>query len=172
MRHENLAADALSHWLDNTGTPFEVSPAALITADPRFAENVDADVQAGISKGGVFETGWVKNSSINRDELDMTRAQVAAHPQLQDYFFAMNGYQYRVYGHEDQGSEAVTVQLFKRYNWGNPAGGHVTNNLMFPQNKGYEVDIPQNTVASLNADDMAEDFNMWGSYSLTWPGSN
>jgi len=55
----------------------------------------------------------------------------------------------------------VTVQVFKRYNFGNPNGGPPRGNIF-----GF---MPQNELASLNADAMAKDFNVWGTttYQVT-----
>lgn len=155
----HLAAGNLDHWLNDTGTPHEMSPGALMTADPTFKKNVMASVAKGTAAGGSFDSGW----SSGKIASDMEHGG-----SLEDYYYALNGYQYRVYGsHGQGGAEKVTVDLFKRYNWGNPAGGDGRNDL---KALGGLVDLPQNQVAQLNADGMAWDYNVWGTYTYTIGG--
>jgi hypothetical protein len=61
-------------------------------------------------------------------------------------------------------TKTITVQIFKRYNWGNAAGGEPRGNV------GPGGLISQNDLAQLNADGMARDYNVWGTYSYTLGG--
>lgn len=119
----------------------------MINIDPAFRRSINSEV-----KRGSFDSGW-RSSSIQRDIGN------AKTPMQSNYYFALNGYQYRVYGSSAGGSERVTVDVFKRYNWGNPVGGAHRGNL------GPGGLISQNGIAQLNADGHAWDFNVWGAYT-------
>ena len=97
----HLASGNLDHWLDNKGTPLEMSPKAMMDAVPLFK----SDVMSKIVKGS-FDSGWDSDSIANAGSRPL------------DYYYALNGYQYRVYGHGAGDTEHVTVDLFKRYNLG------------------------------------------------------
>lgn len=56
------------------------------------------------------------------------------------------------------------MDVLKRYNWGNVAGGKPRGNV------GPRELINQNELAQLHTDGYAQDFNVWGSYSYTVGG--
>jgi hypothetical protein len=60
--------------------------------------------------------------------------------------------------------ESVTVDVFKRYNWGNPAGGPPTSDLSALRGVIY---IRQNDLAALNTNNVAWNYNVWSPYSST-----
>lgn len=103
---------------------------------------------------GSFDSGWKSDSIANAGSRPL------------DYYYALNEYQYRVYGYSSGDAEHVTVDLFKRYNWGNP-GGNPKDNRNDLTALGGLVDIPQNQVAQLNADGKTWDYNVWGAYTFT-----
>ena len=71
-------------------------------------------------------------------------------------------FQYRVKSSSD--NETITVEVFKRYNWGNPVGGKPRDNV------GLFEEVNQNALAQLHTDGFAQDFNVWGSYSYAIGG--
>jgi hypothetical protein len=81
---------------------------------------------------------------------------------------AMNGFQYRVKVansmENGRTNHTITVDVFKRYNWGNVAGGKHRDNV------GPGSPISQNDLAQLHTDGYAQDFNIWGSYTYTMGG--
>lgn len=148
-------ADALLfHWLYGDGSAYQIDPAQMMKDVPSFNDNVQAQVAQGVAKDGTFDSGWLSDSVANHQPMNTTGEH--------DWFYAMNGYQYRVVGTPVTVGGApymkVTTYVFKRYNWGNPDGG------------GARLDIVrwgihwlnQNDAAQLNADGEAHDFNVWG----------
>jgi hypothetical protein len=148
----------LDHWLDNSGTPYEIDPQKLMAGSSHFNADVQAQVAAGAAKGGHFDSGW-RSGAVENDDRGTKGL---------DWYYALHGYQYRVKvdsvttSHGIQ--ENVTVDMFKRYNWGNPAGGKPRKDLSFP---GGFAKISQNDVARLNGDGRAADFNVWGESTYT-----
>jgi hypothetical protein len=77
--------------------------------------------------------------------------------QVLNWWYALNGYQYRVRGTR---TGAVTVDIYKRYNWGNVSGGKPRGNLPY-------LGTPQNDLAHLNSVGLAQDFDVWGESNYT-----
>jgi hypothetical protein len=161
------AAELLKHWLDDSGTPFQIDSQQLMNDIPDFLTSVNAEIAKGTAKGGNFDSGW-KSDSVARQLPTNSSAKVL------NWYYALNGYQYRVRGQQSEEGctkadgcrtvETVTVDVFKRYNWGNPAGGVPRNNLTA---LGGLVNVSQNDLAGLNQDGEAHDLNVWGEYTYT-----
>lgn len=95
-----------------------------MNVDPAFRNHVNSLIGTG-----TFDSGWQAGSVYADTNGHMNAAQM-------NYYYALNGYQYRVFGSDVNGSEQVTVELFKRYNWGNPAGGKPRADLVVPHTGG------------------------------------
>lgn len=162
---DTLAAKLLGHWLAGTGTAIQIDPRAMMGDIVRFRRDVQAQIDTALAGGGSnFDSGWLTGAV--EDDIDKDHD---TGPKAQDWFYALNHYQYRVRGTvtvvDGHKTANVTVELFKRYNFGNPAGGAPRADLSF---HGLG-DLPQNQIAQLNADGLAKDFNVWGSttYQVT-----
>ncbi|MER6354763.1 DNRLRE domain-containing protein [Streptomyces sp. NPDC001634] len=158
------AANLLDHWLDGSGTAYQIDPKKMMNDVGGFKAKVDEAVAKGLASGdGNFNTGW-QSSSVARNE----KEHGDKGPAVQNWWYALNGYQYDVSGTstavDGTTVETITVNVFKRYNWGNVAGGEPRGNV------GPGHLIEQNDLAQLNADGMAQDYNVWGSYSYTLGG--
>ncbi len=155
---DTVAAKLLGHWLSGAGTAIRIDPRAMMGDVARFRRDVQVQIGTGLAAGGSFDSGWLTGAV--EDDLDKNHG---TDPKLQDWFYALNHYQYRVYGTvtvvNGHKTANVTVELFKRYNFGNPAGGKHRADLSI---HGLG-DLPQNQIAQLNADGLAKDFNVWGS---------
>ena len=129
-----------------------------------FKAEVDEAVAKGLASGdGNFNTGWQSGSVAKDEKLHGDKG-----PAVQNWWYALNSYQYDVSGTsttvDGTTVETVTVNIFKRYNWGNVAGGDPRDNV------GPGKLIEQNDLAQLNADGLAQDYNVWGSYSYNVGG--
>ncbi|HWL87901.1 MAG TPA: hypothetical protein VNO21_18985, partial [Polyangiaceae bacterium] len=142
VKHYDHAADLLSHWLYDDGSAYQINPQDMMHDLPAFNDAVQSQIKT--ANGGAFDTGWRSDSVANH---------ISGDPHVLDWYYALNGYQYRVRGTpvEVDGVQyqKVTVDVFKRYNWGNPTGGGHRNDL---KALGGLIDINQNDAAQLNAD--------------------
>jgi hypothetical protein len=159
------AYNNLQHWIDNTGTPYRISPAAMLRDLPMFSSRVSRIINKGVLKGGWFDSGWL-SGAVYKQLRGPGKGQA-----LRDWYYALNGYRFRVYGIpadvDGRAVESVTVDVFKRYNWGNPTGGPPTSDLSA---LGGAIYIRQNDMAALNTNNLAWDYNVWGSYSFSYYG--
>ncbi|MFI6347501.1 hypothetical protein [Streptomyces sp. NPDC050560] len=156
MKKHKIAADLLEHWLDNGGEPVEVSPTKMMTDLDSFKANVGNEI-----KPGKFDSGWKSSSVAAGMGVPAYRHGEAE----QDWYYALNGYQYRVRGEtvERHGklTGEVTVDVYKRYNWGNPAGGKGRGDIGWGP-----VSVRQNDMARLNTTGLAQDYDVIGHETL------
>ncbi|MFI6349558.1 hypothetical protein [Streptomyces sp. NPDC050560] len=155
------SAEFLTHWLDNTGEPMRVRPTEMMGDLESFRSAVQDELRPG-----KFDSGW-KSGSVH-DELRLPGG--GDRENVQDWFHTLNGYQYRVRGDTTAEGEKltgeVTVDVYKRYNWGNPAGGKHRDDLgpegwMGSLTSGV-FDIKQNDLAHLHTTGMARDYDVIG----------
>ncbi|MFF4573507.1 DNRLRE domain-containing protein [Streptomyces sp. NPDC001410] len=154
----DVASDLLGHWLDDSGDAYQVDVKQMLTDMPHFQSLVDGNVaDAKKSGSGDSATEWSQNTGVHKfmDQGDKG-------PGIQGWWYALNGFQYRVKTTND--NKTITVEVFKRYNWGNPAGGKPRSNV------GLFGEVNQNDLARLHTDGWAQDFNVWGSYTYTTGG--
>ena len=150
------AADLLDHWLGASGDAKQISPQDMLDDLPGFRDLVDAQVARAKKSGGDFDSHW-KGAAVSDFMKEGDKGD-----KVQDWWYALNNFQYRV--QSSDGGKTVTVDVFKRYNWGNIAGGRPRNNV------GPGGLIPQNDLARLNTDGYAQDFNVWGTSSFATGG--
>ena len=55
------AYNNLQHWLNDTGTPYRISPAAMLRDLPQFSKKVLLLINTGVRKGGSFDSGWLSD---------------------------------------------------------------------------------------------------------------
>jgi hypothetical protein len=165
LKGAGLAAALLGHWLDRSGTAVRIDPAAMIKDVVRFRTQVNKQIQIGLTTAGTFDSGWIS---------DAVSTDIKEHdpgPNVLDWYYALDGYQYRVHGTVTTVSgrkvATVTVELFKRYNFGNPNGGTPHPDVTAA---GGVIDLPQNNIALLNSDGLAKDFNVWGTTTFQVAG--
>ncbi|WP_435241127.1 hypothetical protein [Streptomyces cucumeris] len=151
MQDNTMASNLFKHWLANSGDAVTINPAQMMNDLPKFKAKVGQEI-----KPGRFDSGW-KSDSVARQ----LGGPSGGGQSVRDWYYALNGYQYRVRGNvvEDDGvlKGTVTVDIYKRYNWGNPAGGEHRNDV----GKG-PVKISQNDLAHLNTVGLARDFDVIG----------
>ncbi len=150
------AAENLDHWLSASGEAKQISPKEMLDELPSFKKLVNEHITKGRKSGGDFDSGW------RSAEVTKFMALGDKGPEVQDWWYAMDGFQYRV--RSGDSNNTITVEVFKRYNWGNVAGGEPKGNV------GPGRMINQNELARLHADGYAQDFNVWGSYSYSAGG--
>ncbi|WP_338703744.1 DNRLRE domain-containing protein [Streptomyces sp. Q6] len=153
----NHAADLLDHWLGASGDAYEVDPKTMLGDMPSFQKLVDDRVAEAKASGGDYDSRWVKGTSVS----DFMEAGDKGKG-VMDWYYALNGFQWRVT--TSNNNKTVTVEVFKRYNFGNPAGGKPRGNV------GYLHEVNQNDLARLNTDGYATDYNVWGSYTYSTGG--
>jgi RHS repeat-associated protein len=158
VMHYDVAADLLEHWLGASGEAKEISVEQMLNDLPGFQKLVDEDV-ANARKSGSGDT--VTEWSVGTSVADFME-QGDKGPAVQQWWYALNGFQYRVKTAND--NKTITVEVFKRYNWGNPAGGVPRGNV------GKWEEINQNDLARLHTDGYAQDYNVWGSYTYSSGG--
>lgn len=151
MQDNKMASDLLQHWLSNSGEAATINPAQMMNDLPELKRQIALQI-----KPGRFDSGW-KSDAVHRH----LRLPGGDSPKVRDWYYALNGYQYRVRGNvvDDHGDlkGTVTVDIYKRYNWGNPAGGVHRGDV----GKG-PLKISQNDLAHLNTVGLARDFDVVG----------
>ncbi|MES4901262.1 MULTISPECIES: hypothetical protein [unclassified Streptomyces] len=151
LQDNKMASDLFQHWLSNSGEAATINPLKMMDDLPELKRLVGQEV-----KPGRFDSGW-KSDKVSR-HLSLDGGDSA---QVRDWYYALNGYQYRVRGNvvDDNGvlKGTVTVDIYKRYNFGNPAGGVHRGDV----GKG-PVKLSQNDLAHLNTVGLARDFDVVG----------
>lgn len=159
------AASYMKYWLEGSGQDIQFAAKDLINQNPALQKIVTRAIIEG-GPNGDFDTGW-KSSTIYDD---MNAPESAGNKkQLLDWYYTMNGYRYRIVGSDFTMVDGrpvgqVRVDIYKRYNWGNPEGGVPRGDI-----KG----VPQNDLARLNETGPAHDFDIVGSttfYAAPQPG--
>ncbi|MFI6586024.1 hypothetical protein [Embleya sp. NPDC050493] len=153
------AVQFLNHWLENTGTPVEFDPQTMIREVPGLKGAIDRAIAENAGKGR-FDSQW-KAGAIHEDITALQQQGKSASPELLDWYYALNGYQYRISGDvkEIDGKIVgdIRVDVSKRYDWGNPGGKPRADiDLKF-------TDVPQEDLARLNATGLAQDYDVRGS---------
>ncbi|MFI1383193.1 hypothetical protein [Embleya sp. NPDC020886] len=146
------AASYMKNWLEGNGRDVQFNASEFVNANPAFQQKVNEILKAN-GPAGNFDTGWKSNTVAD----DMTKGPVPR--ELLDFYYTMNGYQYRIVGSDikmvdGQPVGQVRVDIYKRYNWGNPEGGDHRSNI---------EGVPQNDLARLNETGLAHDFDIVGS---------
>ncbi|MYW04136.1 hypothetical protein [Streptomyces sp. SID3343] len=146
------AASYMKHWLEGDGQDVQFDAKEFVNANPGFQAKLNEIIK---TKGptGSFDTGW-QNGTVWED---MENGEVPK--ELRDFYYTMNGYQYRIVGTDftmvdGEPVGQVRVDIYKRYNWGNPEGGAPRNDI---------EGVPQNDLARLNETGLAHDFDIVGS---------
>jgi RHS repeat-associated protein len=160
LRHEDdgVAAALLTNYLDDTGAPMEVDPAQMMQQDKIFREQVQAQVKKCERRGQtICNSGWLV-STLDSKNMPLDTGE-------RKWYYALGTWRYRVTGYKDtNGHWHFTVDVFKYYKWGNPYGGKHRADLCVPH-IGFPC-ITQNSIAQLNADGMARNFDVWGTSSV------
>ncbi|MET7299326.1 hypothetical protein [Embleya sp. NPDC005575] len=146
------AASYMKNWLEGNGQDVQFDASEFVNANPAFQQTINETLRANGAAGN-FDTGWKSGTVAN----DMQNGKVPR--ELQDFYYTMNGYQYRIVGSDitmvdGQPVGQVRVDIYKRYNWGNPEGGGHRNDI---------EGVPQNDLARLNETGLAHDFDIVGS---------
>ncbi|MFI2304514.1 DNRLRE domain-containing protein [Actinacidiphila glaucinigra] len=152
----DVPADLLDHWLGASGDAYQIDPKQMMDDMPSFQKLIDNKAADAKESGGNYDSGWSKNTAVS-DFMQTDKG-----PAVQGWWYALNGFQYRVKSSGD--NKTITVEVFKRYNWGNPVGGKPRDNV------GLFKEVDQNALAQLHTDGFAQDFNVWGSYSYAIGG--
>ncbi|MEW2626097.1 DNRLRE domain-containing protein [Streptomyces sp. NPDC048106] len=148
------AYDLLSHWLGNSGDPYEVDPKAMLQDIPRFREDLDKYLE-GVQKSGsaTFDSGWLR-----------TRASEKDGDSSLDWYYALNHFQFRVSGtNQRKYGMTYTLQVRKRYDWGVPSEHRD------PLRKSFlwvDISLQQSEVAHLHTVGLAQDFDVYGSAAM------
>ncbi|NBE56189.1 hypothetical protein [Streptomyces boluensis] len=146
------AAGLVKHYLDGSGKPVEVEPQQMMDDIPAFRKDVDGTLQDDVRKrgDGPFTTDW-SSTAPNPKDGDSS----------QEWFYALNHFQYRLVG-EKQGDEITYhVEVQKRYDWGIPSEHRATVSGGGPGPTG--MDLEQADIAHLHSSGMAQDFDVSGS---------
>jgi RHS repeat-associated protein len=156
------AANLLGHYLDGSGTPVQIDPAQMMQDDPMFKAQVQSWINWCKRRGQtVCNSGWQASSLDDRNH-DLNHGELG-------WYYELGSWNYRVTGYKDtSGQWHFSVDVFKYYKWGNPYGGPPKNTLCVPH-----INFPciaQNSIAQLNADGLAQNFDVWGTYNI--PGGS
>jgi hypothetical protein len=146
------ASSLLRHWLDGGGTSRRIDVYRMLDDLPGLKSDVEKlSHQARSSR--IFDSGW-RSRSVKQDLEDY-----GATAAILNWHYALSSYQYRLVVEPDDKRKAmtITVDIFKRYNWGNPNGGPAR-----PDIRILWINLRQNNIARLHSDGFAYDFNVWG----------
>jgi hypothetical protein len=160
------AAELLDHWLGKTGEDFEFDTGPMLEDVPLLQQQVK-DLMTQNAGKGFFDTGWQngKGVSIAADIENLEDNGQPVSKDLQGWYYAFNGYEYRISGSSEIVNGVpvgqITLDVYKRYNWGNALPG---------ENRG-DIDmkfatVPQNDIAGLHASGLAQDFDVVGSSTM------
>lgn len=144
----NDAANLLLHYLGNSGKPYTVDADRMLRDIPQFQRGVDANL-ARIRTGPdePFNTPWASTSPNLKDPGDN-----------QNWYYALNHFEYRLVGEKHGGEITYQVEVKKRYDWGSPSEHRR------PLDK-WPIHFEQADVARLNMDGEASDFDVQGKTS-------
>ncbi|MQA88411.1 MAG: hypothetical protein GEV03_28295 [Streptosporangiales bacterium] len=152
---ENAEA-LLRHWLAGSGETYQVDVKEMLNELPSFRKQVEAIVAA--NKGqGEFNSGWQQTRAHEDESLD--------------YYYALNGFQYRVTGESVvvNGQEQTTynVEVAKTYNFAANPGEQQRNDFEYEKFGIKFLDIPQKDLAHLHTTGLARDFDVEGKAEFT-----
>lgn len=141
---------------------FESDPAQMMQDDPMFKAQVQYWINTCKKRGQtVCNSGW-QVSSLDDKNYKMTHSE-------QLLYYELGSWNYRVTGYKDtSGQWHFAVDVFEYYKWGNPYGGPAKADLCVPHI--HFPCITQNSIAQLNADGTARNFDVWGTYDI--PGGS
>ena len=144
------AANLLDHYLSAKGTPYQVTPEAMLNDIPQFRRDVDATLGHIRSQpDGTFATSWTNTAPNLSDDTEQNR----------DWYYALNHFRYRLVGEKRNGEITYRVEVDKQYDFGIPSEHR--RNVKGPLPGGI-VDVEQADVAYLNTTGKAKDFKVWG----------
>ena len=148
FKHWYNAVRFLDHWLKASGDPVEIDVSELMEDLEPFRDEVRgfADRHRGDADG--YDSGW-RTFGVE-DFLE------DADNDTLDWYYAMNHFQYRVFG---QGS-SYTVLVYKAYNFGGEGGG--------PGRADLDIGpfaLSQEDLANLHERGLAQDFEITGVYT-------
>ncbi|WP_258049647.1 golvesin C-terminal-like domain-containing protein [Streptomyces finlayi] len=149
------AYNLLMHYMQNSGEDYHVDPAQMLQDLPGFREHLGKTLKE--YKGdSSFDSGWVSTRTDEKDSLD--------------WYYALNGFQYRVEGRETvngNGDVVMVAQLsvYKRYNWGNG-----TESVPRKDVHAGPVSLKQYDMAHLHVVGMAQEYDVKGTTAFTIGG--
>jgi RHS repeat-associated protein len=146
LRGFDQASAMLTHWLSNTGDPYELDVNQMLKEMPKFKKEIQFEL--GKLKGkGNFDSGWKLTDTGNEDP---------------DWYFAVNNFQYRVTGRTgSDGKSQYWLQVYKRYNFGTEEEGR--NDVFFPNKDLTLTRVHQPDWAHLHTVGLARDYDASGS---------
>lgn len=161
------AAGMFQHYLDGSGTDYQIDPSKLMRDVPSFNREVNDFVAAHRGTVGTFDSGWI---NTNTDIYDSAHKHVVDQESY-DWYYAMHDWRYRVSGRSiDFGDGNIvtdyTVDVYKPYIFGSPRG-----NINLPGSGHlpfgpYPV-LKQDDIEHLNTVGLARNFNVVGSSSFS-----
>ncbi|MFF0415165.1 RHS repeat-associated core domain-containing protein [Kitasatospora sp. NPDC004745] len=142
----NVASKLLQHWMDASGTPFELHPDSMMGEIPNFKNDVKKYLTGDAAGKGRFDSGWQVTRSVEKDGGSSI-----------GWFYALNNFQWRVTGvNGGSGGPEYKLEIRKRYDWGTPSEGRDRVHKM-------QIDMTQPEMAHLNTVGLARDFDVFGS---------
>lgn len=152
FREWPTASYLLGHWLGNSGEPVRVNPEELLKKSPQMQAFITEWLDQH-KTSAYFDTGWHSARFSEQESLDL--------------YYALNGYQMRVHGRSFVKNGTVyqtyTIDFYKRYNFGVQGEGRK------PFHAPLVGNIPQQNISHLHAAGKAQDFDVFGSVTLTRP---
>ncbi len=151
------AASFMKHWLEGDGRDVQIDAKEFLNDNPVFQQIVNQAIKDHGPKGS-FDTGW--ESGAIHEDMDSIEGNVPK--EVQDWYYSMNGYEYRIVGTDftmvdGQPVGQVRIDIYKRYNWGNPEGGKHRDDI---------YGVSQNDLARLHETGLAQDFDITGSTTM------
>jgi hypothetical protein len=148
---------ALKHYLDNTGTDFQVDPSELQRDVPGFQRDIDTFVNNHAGAGS-FDSGWINTNTDITDANGNVTGQ-----QSLDWYYTLHDWRYRVTGTSTlvngQPHTDYTVEIYKPYVFGSPRSD-INIPIVTPVT-GSKLD--QDDIQHLNAAGIARNFTVRGS---------
>ncbi|WP_329456280.1 hypothetical protein [Streptomyces sp. NBC_01497] len=143
-------AGLIKHYLDATGAPVEVDPQELLDDIPQFRRDANTTLAQDVAHrpDGSFTTAWQSTAPRPGDG-----------GESQDWYYALNHFQYRMVGEKQGNTVTYHMEVKKRYDWGVPSEHRTT------QSKGYgplKITLEQADIAHLNTTGVARDFDVTG----------
>ncbi|MEV7601815.1 RHS repeat-associated core domain-containing protein [Kitasatospora sp. NPDC089797] len=144
-----VAAKLLAHYLDASGTPFELHPDSMMNEIPAFKNDVKKYLTGDAAGKETFDSGW-QRSRANEKDGDSSIG----------WFYALNNFQWRVSGvNRKDGGPEYKLEIRKRYDWGTPSEGRDLLHKL-------HIKVTQPEIAHLNTVGLAQDFDVFGSATM------
>ncbi|MFI7340009.1 hypothetical protein ACIBUY_19005 [Streptomyces sp. NPDC050085] len=141
------AYNLLMHYMENSGDDYWVDPAEMLQDLPGFRDSLGETLQKYKGKSK-FDSGWVSTRASEKESMD--------------WYYALNGFQYRVQGRQvtdGEGNKTMVAQLsvYKRYNWGNGTESVPRKPLHLGP-----MELTQPDIAHLHVAGMAQEYDVRG----------